>query len=327
MKNNVSAVVIFSVILSIMLFLTSCSRKMDFRSKHIVFVSGEEEYRSEESLPMIASILERETGAKVSFCFSVDSAGYIDPNNTKHIDGLEKLKDADLMVMFARFRALPKEALKYIQEYVESGKPIIGLRTSTHAFLYQEDSLKYMNNEWPTKVFGQQWITHHGHFEDGNKPLTSVYYSNETNHPILRGVKPFEAYSWLYHVDGGEWKLQGNCDVLLNGKALKSNHEMEGNLDKFPLTNPVAWTKTNTTSSGKSSKVFFTTLGHPYDFKEESMRKLLLNGIYWVLDGENIIPKTGVPVAVDGVYMPNNSGFGKKYKMGIKLKDLKNHKK
>ncbi len=142
MKNNVSAVVLFSVILSIMLFLTSCSRKMDFRSKHVVFVSGEEEYRSEESLPMIARILERETGAKVSFCFSVDSAGYIDPNNTKHIDGLEKLKDADLMVMFARFRALPKEALKYIQEYVESGKPIIGLRTSTHAFLYQEDSLQ-----------------------------------------------------------------------------------------------------------------------------------------------------------------------------------------
>jgi uncharacterized protein len=324
MKNKVSAVVSFSVILSVLLFVTSCSRKIDFRSKHIVFVSGEEEYRSEESFPMIARILERETGAKVSFCFSVDSAGYIDPNNTKHIAGLEKLKDADLMVIFARFRALPKEELKYITDYVESGKPIIGLRTSTHAFLYQEDSLKYMNNEWPTQVFGQQWITHHGHFEDGNKPLTSVYFANKMIQPILRGVKPFDAYSWLYHVDGGEWKLQGDCTILLKGKSLKSNHEMEGNLDKFPLTNPVAWTKTYRTKSSKSSKVFFTTLGHPYDFKEEAMRKLLLNGICWALDVENKIPKKGVNATLDDVYMPNNSGFGKKYKMGIKLKDLKN---
>ena len=228
------------LVLSIVLLASSCSRKLDFRSKHIVFVSGEEEYRSEESFPMIARILVRETGAKVSFCFSVDSSGYIDPNNTRHIAGLQKLKDADLMIIFARFRAMPKDELKYIQEYVESGKPIIGLRTSTHAFLYQEDSLKHMNNEWPTKVFGQQWITHHGHFEDGNKPLTSVYFANKMMQPILRGVKPFDAYSWLYHVDGGEWKLQGDCNILLQGKSLKSNHEMEGNLHKFPLTNPVA---------------------------------------------------------------------------------------
>jgi type 1 glutamine amidotransferase len=246
MTNKVSWLVQLTFVLSFLLLVTSCSRKIDFRSKHIVFVSGEEEYRSEESFPMIAKILERETGAKVSFCFSVDSAGYIDPNNTRHIAGLEKLKDADLIVMFARFRALPPDELKCITDYVESGKPIIGLRTSTHAFLYQEDSLKHMNNEWPIKVFGQQWITHHGHFEDGNKPLTSVYFANKMMQPILRGVEPFDAFSWLYHVDGGEWKLQGDCNILLQGKSLKSNHEMEGNLEKFPMTNPVAWTKTYT---------------------------------------------------------------------------------
>jgi type 1 glutamine amidotransferase len=319
MTNNITWLTPLTFVLSILLLATSCSRKLDFRSKHIVFVSGEEEYRSEESLPMIAKILERETGAKVSFCFSVDSAGYIDPNNTKHIAGLEKLKDADLMVMFARFRALPKEELKYIQDYVESGKPIIGLRTSTHAFLYQEDSLKHMNNEWPTKVFGQQWITHHGHFDDGNNPLTSVYFANKMMQPILRGVNPFDAYSWLYHVDGGEWKLQGDCNILLQGKSLKSNHEMEGNLEKFPLTNPVAWTKTYKTKSGKSSKVFFTTLGHPYDFKDASMRKLLLNSIFWALDAENKIPENGVNADPVDIYAPSNSGFGQKYKKGVKL--------
>lgn len=323
MTNRISWLAPLTFILSILFLASSCSRKLDFRSKHIVFVSGEEEYRSEESFHMIAKILERETGAKVSFCFSVDSAGYIDPNNTKHIAGLEKLIDADLMVIFARFRSLPQDELKYITDYVESGKPIIGLRTSTHAFLYQDDSLKHMNNEWPTKVFGQQWITHHGHFEDGNKPLTSVYFANKMMQPILRGVKPFDAYSWLYHVDGGEWKLNGDCQILLQGKSLKSNHEMEGNLDKFPLTNPVAWTKTYKTKSGKTSKVFFTTLGHPYDFKDASMRKLLLNSIFWALDAENKIPENGVNSEPFDIYQPSNSGFGQKYKKGVKLINLK----
>lgn len=322
MTNNIRWLAPLTFVLSILFLASSCSRKLDFRSKHIVFVSGEEEYRSEESFPMIAKILERETGAKVSFCFSVDSSGYIDPNNTRHIGDLEKLKDADLMVIFARFRALPEDELKYIKDYVESGKPIIGLRTSTHAFLYKEDSLKHMNNEWPTKVFGQQWITHHGHFDDGNKPLTSVYYANKMMQPILRGVKPFDAYSWLYHVDGGQWKLQGDCNILLKGKSLKSNHEMEGNLEKFPLTNPVAWTKTYTTNSGKTSKVFFTTLGHPYDFKDASMRKLLLNSILWTLDAENKIPENGVNADPVDIYQPSNSGFGQKYKKGVKLVDL-----
>lgn len=318
MTNNIRWLAQCIFVLGILFLASSCSPKLDLKSKHIVFVSGEEEYRSEESFPMIARILERETGAKVSFCFSVDSFGYIDPNNTMHIAGLEKLKDADLMVIFARFRALPKEELKYITDYVESGKPIIGLRTSTHAFLYQEDSLKHMNNDWPTKVFGQQWITHHGHFDDGNKPLTSVYFTNKMMQPILRGVKPYDAYSWLYHVDGGEWKLQGDCNILLQGKSLKSNHEMEGNLDKFPLTNPVAWTKTYKTQSGNSSKVFFTTLGHPYDFKDASMRKLLLNSIFWALDAENKIPENGVKADPVDIFQPSNSGFGQKYKKGVK---------
>jgi hypothetical protein len=145
----------------------------DSAPPHIVFVVGDEEYRSEESMPMISEIAARELGAKVTICYAVDSLGFADPNRSDHIEGLEALETADLMVMFTRFRALPDDELKYITDYTESGKPMIGFRTSTHAFLYKDDSSKqYMNKEWPTKVFGQQWITHHGHFDDGNKPLT-----------------------------------------------------------------------------------------------------------------------------------------------------------
>ncbi len=279
---------------------------------HIVFIMGDEEYRSEESMPMMARIVKRELNAKITLCFSVDSLGTIDPNRKDHIQGLEALQTADLMVLFTRFRALPEHQLKYITDYAESGKPMIGFRTSTHAFKYEEDStLSRMNNQWPAKVFGQQWITHHGHFDDGHKPLTKVDLY-EVNSNILNQVKPFYAYSWLYHVEGGDWKLNGDCQLLLKGTSLKSNHQMNNELDKFPLTNPVAWTKTYTGNSGKTAKVFFTTLGHPYDWKDENMRRLALNAIYWSLD-KKVPEKANVDIV--GAYKPNNSGFGKKYKL------------
>lgn len=303
--------------------LISCnSRKPEEKeteAPHVVFVMGDEEYRSEESMPMLAKILKREMGAKITLCYSVDSSGTIDPNRQDHIAGLEALEEADLMVMFARFRALPREEAKYILDYAESGKPIVGFRTSTHTFLYEKDSsMMHLNNEWPTKVFGQQWITHHGHFEDGNAPLTSVSPLPDTQTPILNGVEPFEAYSWLYHVHGGDWKLHGDSKPFLEGRTLRSNHEEDGKLDEFPLTNPVAWTKTYTGESGKPARVFFTTLGHPYDFKIESMRKLALNGIYWALGRESEIPEDGVNAQLTETYDPNNSGFGERYKKGMK---------
>lgn len=285
---------------------------------YIVFVTGDEEYRSEESMPMLARILERELGARTKVLYAVDSAGYIDPNRLDHIAGLEALDSADLMVLFTRFRALPPEEARYITAYAESGRPMVGFRTATHAFQYTEDSsMMHLNEEWPTKVFGQQWITHHGHFDDGRNPLTAVSIRDgKADHPILRGIAPFEAYSWLYHVDGGDWALYGDSDPLLTGRSLKSNHEMEGRLDEFPLTNPVAWTKSYTGESDVAARVFFTTLGHPYDFTLPPVRKLALNGIYWALGREADIPATGVDPTIEGSYEPNNSGFGDKFKAG-----------
>ena len=287
---------------------------------HIVFVTGDEEYRSEESMPMLAKIAKREMGAKVTVCYALDSLGVINPNNTDHISNLEALETADLMVIFTRFRTLPKSERDYISNYVESGKPIVGFRTATHTFKYENDStLTYWNDEWPTKVFGQQWITHHGHFDDGKFPVTDITIKpNQEGHPILNGFQPFEAYSWLYHVDGGDWKLYGDSKPLLMGHSTKSQHEIDGDLDKFPLDNPVAWTKSYTGSSGKKARVFFTTLGHPYDFKLPEARKIAMNGIYWALGMEEAIPEDGVNVTLDEPFEPNNSGFGQLYKLNMK---------
>ena len=105
---------------------------------HIVFVTGDEEYRSEESMPMLARILKRDYGFRVTVCYALDEQGVIDPNNLENIEGLEALEEADMMVLFTRFRALPEEQRTYILDFAESGKPMAGFRTATHAFLYSE---------------------------------------------------------------------------------------------------------------------------------------------------------------------------------------------
>ena len=279
---------------------------------YIVFVTGDEEYRSEESMPMLARLVERELGARTKVLFAQDSAGIVNPNVTDNIPGLEALDSADMMVCFLRWRNLPDAQARHILDFAESGKPMAGFRTSTHAFMYKDDTLRqHLNNDWPTAVFGQQWITHHGHFEDGHDPLTSVALVENTQSPILNGVQPFDAYSWLYHVDGGEWKINPSTHPLLAGTSLRSKHQEGGRLGQFPLSNPVAWT-----NDYKGAPVFFTTLGHPYDWKNPSMRRLALNGIAWALGRAADIPETGLNPEIDGVYQPNNSGFGEKFKTG-----------
>ena len=286
------------------------------RVPHVVFVTGDEEYRSEESMPMLGRILHHDYGFKVTVCFALGKDGTIDPNNVENIAGLEAVDDADLLVMFTRFRKLPDDQLRHIVRYAESGKPMVGFRTATHAFRYGSGRhAAAMDEAWPIHVFGQKWITHHGHFGDGHERLTEVTINPQfQDHPVLRGVRPFRAYSWLYHIEGGGDRLSGDCQRLLIGRALKTSHAKE--LDRFPITNPVAWTKTSPPGSGRPARVFFTTLGHPYDFKEESMRKLAINGILWSLGMEDKVPPEGARAAIVGDYDPNNSGFGAKFKPG-----------
>ena len=111
------------------------------RGKHIVLVSGDEEYRSEEGLPQLTKILARRHGFKCTVLFAIDkNDGTINPNQNDNIPGLEALDSADLLILFTRFRKLPDEQMRHVVDYVESGRPIIGMRTATHAFANAADS-------------------------------------------------------------------------------------------------------------------------------------------------------------------------------------------
>src|SRR5262245_57156431 len=92
------------------------------KGKHIVLISGDEEYRSEEPLPALGKILAKHHGFNCTVLFAIDPKdGAINPNQNNNIPGLEALKTADLMIIFTRFRNLPDDQMKHIVDYVESG--------------------------------------------------------------------------------------------------------------------------------------------------------------------------------------------------------------
>lgn len=252
------------------------------RPPHVVFVTGDDEYRSEITMPMIAAILEKAHGFRTSVAYARPR-----PQTKDNIEGLQALDEADLMVMFTRFRQLPDEQLQRILRFTESGKPMIGLRTTTHAFQYPAGSPHaHLNDGFGLNVFGQKWIVHHGHRSSTDVALRS----ENASHPILRGITPFRARSWLYHVA----PLHGENTVLLDGTSVGSDRANRA--AEFPLTQPVAWTR-----EFKGARVFFTTLGHPQDFEHQSMRRLLVNAIYWGLGRE--IPTGGTDARVQGTYV------------------------
>ena len=141
------------------------------KGKHVVLVSGDEEYRSEEALPELAAILSKRHGFRCTVLFAIDpSDGTVRPDKTTNIPGLEALKTADLMILFTRFRDLPDEQMKHFADYLETGRPIVAMRTATHAFQLKSSTTyaRFSANDKPTdggfgkQVLGETWISHHG---------------------------------------------------------------------------------------------------------------------------------------------------------------------
>jgi len=295
------------------------------QGKHIVFVTGDEEYRSEESMPMLAKILAVHHGFKCTVLFAIDEkSGEINPLLVDNIPGLEALKDADLMVLFTRFRELPDEQMKCVIDYTNSGKPIIALRTATHPFFYKKNKTSpYAKYSWENKsadfkggygrqVLGETWVNHYGqHQKESTRGLIAA---GMENHPIVRGVGEIWGPSDVY----GLTTLHGACKPIIIGHVLKGmNPEDEINTDKKAL--PVAWTKTYTGDLGKTSTVFTTTMGHAGDFQDPDYRRLMVNACYWCVGlGEKI--SAGSKVDILGKYEPNAIGFGG-FKKGIKPAD------
>jgi type 1 glutamine amidotransferase len=300
------------------------------KGKHIVLVSGDEEYRSEETLPALAKILAKHHGFKCTVLFAIDPAdGTINPNKNDNIPGLEALKTADLMILFVRWRNLPDEQMKHIIEYTEAGKPVIGLRTSTHAFKLA-NSKDYAKYTWDSKVkgyekgygkqvLGETWVSHHG--GHGSQSTRGLIVKDQEKHPIVKGIKDGDIWGPT-DVYGVNLPLPGDSQPLVLGAVLsgmKATDEPVKDKKNEPMM-PIAWTKSYETESGKKGRVFTTTMGASQDFESEGLRRLLVNASYWAMGmEEKIADKSKVDLVGTFEAHPfKNNGFTK----GVKPADL-----
>ena len=275
--------------------------------KHIVFIAGDEEYRSEESLPMFAKLLSQRHGFDCTVLFSLDPTGaYIDPNNQKSVTNPQAISQADLIVIQTRFRQWSPEEYKYLYDYLTAGKPIIGFRTATHALTGsgKTDDFKWAN--FGLNIFGEEWVNHHGqHKVQGTRAI--IEEANAKN-PILNGVRDVFALSDVYtvaHLDEKQVK------VLLRGAVTTSLDPSSKPIDgpkNIPMM-PIAWVREYTAPNGTTKgKAFCTTMGASVDFKNEDLRRLAVNATYYLL-GMHVPQKADVTY-VDP-YEPTMYGFNK----------------
>ncbi len=292
------------------------------KGKHIVLISGDEEYRSEEALPQLGKILATQHGFKCTVLFAIDpKTGCIDPN-VSNIPGTDALKTADLMIIFTRFRHLPEEQMQPIVEYIESGKPIIALRTATHAFAGNKGLFaKYDHNskDWPggfgKQVLGETWVNHHG--GHGKQSTRGMIVPEQKSHPILKGIEPNTIWGTtdVYTVN---IPLFGDSQPLVLGAVL-SGMKMDDEPIEGPKNNPmmpVAWTKSYKGAFGKTARIFTTTMGSSQDLTAEGTRRMLVNAAYWCQGLEDKIADKS-KVEIVGDYKPTPfkaNGFTKDIK-------------
>ena len=298
------------------------------KGKNVVLISGDDEYRSEESMPMMAKILTETYGFNTTVLFPVNpETGDVVPSYQTNIPGLEHLANADLVIMLIRFRDLPLDQMKHLENYFKAGKPFIALRTSTHPFAIKDQNSPYFKWTWNSKVpgweggFGQQiigetWVAHHGiHKSEGTRALIDGV-DRDADHPILRGVDDIWAPTDVYSIKN----LPANANVLLYGQST-AGMTAEAPLMWDKSIMPIAWTKKYSLDGGKTGMVFGSTLGSSLDFKSEDMRRLILNASFWLLEmAEVITPELSVNII--GKYEPTMFGFDS-FRKGMKVSDFK----
>ena len=224
-----------------LLLLTAISAWGVDKPLSIHFISGSKEYKSEPSLQAFQKVLEKRYQVSVTASWVKDGA--------KDLPGIEHIPQADLLLVFARRLKLPEEQMTVIRKHWNEGKPIIGMRTSSHAF-QKEDN----------EIFDRQVMAgnYTGHF--GNEPVAVSTAKGAANHPVLKDVGKIES---LKMYKAGE--LGADATLLQNGTIKSKN-----------ATHAVTWTNVY-----KGGRMFYTSLGVSVDFENEHFRKMIVNAIFW----------------------------------------------
>lgn len=279
--------------------------------KHVVLLSGDEEYRSEEALPMLAKILSERHGFRCTVLFALDPDGTINPERTDSLPGAEALDSADAIVMLLRFRRWPDAIMQRFAAACARGVPIVALRTSTHAFNFAAGTDTGYNT-FGKRVLGEQWVDHWGRHKQ--EATRGVVESAAKDHPALRGVHDVFGTTDVY-----EAYPPADATILLRGQVLTgmqptdppATYVRKRHADgaEQPINEPmmpIAWTRLVTNEAGTTNRILCTTMGAATDLTNPDLRRLVVNGVYW---GLNLEVPAGAEVALVDPYEPTMYGF------------------
>jgi hypothetical protein len=288
------------------------------QGRHVVLLAGDEEYRSEEGLPMLAKILSQRHGFNCTVLFSVAPDGTIDPKSSTSLSDPSALDSADAVVMLLRFRNWPDETMARFDRLLKAGKPIVALRTSTHAFNgfpkgSPWESWNY-NNEggFGKRVLGETWLSHWGRHKA--EATRGAIEPSERSHPILRGITDIFGDTDVY-----EAYPPADATVLVRGIVLdgmtpdapaatyrkaRSTDKQEQGVNDPAM--PVVWTRIHKNDTGATNRILTTTMGSATDLENEGVRRLVVNGVYWGLGLD--VPARADVTFVDE-YRPSFYGF------------------
>lgn len=295
---------VFGLILGLILLPISFSQDLspeDFRvtygegngGKHIVFIAGEREYRSEESLPALARILAKHHGFRCTVLFTLADDGTIEPQGP-NLEGLEILYEADLLFMFMRFLNLADDEMNHFDAYVESGKPIVGLRTSTHAFKVREGPWRKYDSTYEGKEFaggfgrqilGETWVAHHGDNHVQGTRLIPLPHQSE--HPVLTGVGQMFVMTGGYLTSPRE----GSWPLVMAQPLMGMNADAEPHPALHAV--PAVWTRTR--DVGAKARVLACMHGSSLDLLDSDFRRMLINACFWTMNlEERITPELNI---------------------------------
>jgi hypothetical protein len=299
------------------------------KGKHVVLLAGDEEYRSEEVMPIIAKMLAEKHGFETTVLFSADEDGTINPTATGSLMGAEALDKADAMVMLIRFRNWNDETMGKFKAAIDRGVPVVAMRTSTHAFntgkggKWGDMSWNHSTGGFGRRVLGETWISHWGvHKKEATK--TVVEPGSEKN-AVLKGVGEIFGDTDVY-----EAAPPADATILQRGIVLKGMNPTDepavyDKKTKAGVTQkvnepamPVAWTREVKNEAGTTNKILTTTMGAATEIVDEDFRRLIVNGVYWGL-GLEVPEKAEVPISAE--FTPSKYGF-KGFQQGKKAVDF-----
>jgi hypothetical protein len=296
------------------LWLTYAGADGPGKGKHIVLIAADQEYRSEYALPMLARLLAKHHGFDCTVLFSLNKNNDVDPTMkirwedktvTHNIPGLEYLDKADLVILFSRLISLPENQLQHFYKYLDSGKPIIAIRTANHGFLgfdYKKDGKRI---DFGEQILGGTFRNHHGRWQQDS--TRGIIVEQNKDHPVLNGVKDIWGLTDVYRTYKEGGSLPADCVPLVYGQPLMGRKPDDAINPKL-IALPVAWVKTWTGNTGKTARVFHTTMGSAEDYRNAGLRRLTVNAAYWCLLMEKQIDP-GSNVDIVGNYEPLKSGF------------------